>query len=296
MTEAHADIKGYSRATTYNVNGTEATKAELSVAEGQPVSIAITNTYTRETGILQLKKVFEGEKNGKDLNADQKKAIHFTVTGPDNYSRTVTYNEFDQDGIYTLSDLPTGTYQVVENGAEDLYEGYKLSTTYSVTDGKTEVTSVGTAGVTVTNTYSSKTGTLEVTKTVNGLTLTEEQKKALTFTVNGPNGYSSSKTYDQFVNGSWKLENLPLGKYTVTETNADMEGYKLTTTYSVDGGKVTVTNKETATITITNDYTKTKDILVKISKVDSDTYEVLGGAHLQVLGSDGKVVAEWDSD
>ena len=296
VTEAHADIKGYSRATTYNVNGTEATKAELSVAEGQPVSIAITNTYTRETGNLQLKKTFAGEKGGKDLNADQKKKIHFTVTGPDNYSKTVTYNEFDQDGTYILDNLPTGTYQVVEDGAEDLYEGYKLSTTYSVTDGKTEVTSGVTASVTVTNTYSSKTGTLEVTKTVSGLTLTEKQKKALTFTVNGPNGYSSSRTYDQFVNESWKLENLPLGKYTVTETNADMEGYKLTTTYSVDGGKVNVTNKETATITITNDYTKTKDILVKISKVDSGTYEVLGGAHLQVIGPDNKVVAEWDSD
>ena len=296
VTEAHADIKGYSRATTYNVNGTEATKAELSVAEGQPVSIAITNTYTRETGSLQLKKTFAGEKNGKDLSTDQKKAIHFTVTGPDNYSRTVTYNEFDQDGTYILDNLPTGTYQVVENGAEDLYEGYKLSITYSVTDGKTEVTSGVTAGVTVTNTYSRKTGTLEVTKTVSGLTLTEKQKKALTFTVNGPNGYSNSRTYDQFVNESWKLENLPLGEYTVTETNADMEGYKLTTTYSVDGGKVNVTNKETATITITNDYTKTKDILVKISKVDSDTFEVLGGAHLQVIGPDNKVVAEWDSD
>ena len=296
MTETDADFSGYSRRTTYKVNGKDAEKTNVSVTENEIGTVKITNTYTRETGSLQLKKTFEGEKDGKDLNEDQKKAIHFTVTGPDNYSRTVTYNEFDQNGNYTLSDLPTGTYQVVERGAEDLYEGYKLSTTYSVTDGKTEVTSGGAAGVTVINIYSRKTGTLEVTKTVSGLTLTEKQKKALTFTVNGPNGYKTSKTYDQFVNGSWKLENLPLGEYTVTETNADMEGYKLTTTYSVDGGKVTVTNKETATITITNDYTKTKDVSVKISKVDAKTYEVLGGAHLQVIDPDGKVVAEWDSD
>ena len=265
----------------------------MSVTEGQPVSIAIMNTYTRETGSLELKKTFAGEKNGKDLNADQKKAIHFTVTGPDNYSRTVTYNEFDQDGTYTLSDLPTGTYQVVESGAEDLYEGYKLSTTYSVTDGKTEVTSTTRpAGVTVYNIYSRKTGTLEVTKTVSGLTLTEKQKKALTFTVNGPNGYKTSKTYDQFVNESWKIDDLPLGEYTVTETNADMEGYKLTTTYSVDGGKVTVTNEKTASITITNDYTK---ILVKISKVDATNQKELEGAHIQIVDKDGKSVDEWTS-
>ena len=293
VTETNADFSGYSRRTTYKVNGKDAEKTNVSVTEGQPVSIAIMNTYTRETGSLELKKTFAGEKNGKDLNADQKKAIHFTVTGPDNYSRTVTYNEFDQDGTYTLSDLPTGTYQVVESGAEDLYEGYKLSTTYSVTDGKTEVTSTTRpAGVTVYNIYSRKTGTLEVTKTVSGLTLTEKQKKALTFTVNGPNGYKTSKTYDQFVNESWKIDDLPLGEYTVTETNADMEGYKLTTTYSVDGGKVTVTNEKTASITITNDYTK---ILVKISKVDATNQKELEGAHIQIVDKDGKSVDEWTS-
>ena len=118
----------------------------------------------------------------------------------------------------------------------------------------------------------------------------------MTFTVTGPDGYSETVHYSDFANGKYTFQNLPLGEYTVTETNADMEGYKLTTTYSVDGGKVTVTNKETATITITNDYVKTKDVSVKISKVDADTYEVLGGAHLQVIDPDGKVVAEWDSD
>ena len=117
----------------------------------------------------------------------------------------------------------------------------------------------------------------------------------MTFTVTGPDGYSETVHYSDFANGKYTFQNLPLGEYTVTETNADMEGYKLTTTYSVDGGKVTVTNKETATITITNDYVKTKDVSVKISKVDADTYEVLGGAHLQVIDPDGKVVAEWDS-
>ena len=265
---------------------------KLETYQGEKM-IIVSNKQQTDFGNLQLKKTFAGEKNGKDLNADQKKAIHFTVTGPDNYSRTVTYNEFDQDGTYTLSDLPTGTYQVVESGAEDLYEGYKLSTTYSVTDGKTEVTSTTRpAGVTVYNIYSRKTGTLEVTKTVSGLTLTEKQKKALTFTVNGPNGYKTSKTYDQFVNESWKIDDLPLGEYTVTETNADMEGYKLTTTYSVDGGKVTVTNEKTASITITNDYTK---ILVKISKVDATNQKELEGAHIQIVDKDGKSVDEWTS-
>ena len=71
-----------------------------------------------------------------------------------------------------------------------------------------------------------------------------------------------------------------------------MEGYKLTTTYSVDGGKVTVTNEKTASITITNDYTK---ILVKISKVDATNQKELEGAHIQIVDKDGTIVDEWTS-
>ena len=37
----------------------------------------------------------------------------------------------------------------------------------------------------------------------------------MTFTVTGPDGYSATKTYDQFTNGKWTINNLPTGTYTV---------------------------------------------------------------------------------
>ena len=289
VTETDADISGYSRKTTYDVKD-----GKTEVKEGQISTVEITNTYTRESGNLKLKKVFVGEKTVGDLNDEQKAAIKFTVIGPDGYHQTISYKDFAEDGTYTLSGLSNGEYQVEESGA-DIYKDYKLNVSYSVADGKTTVTTGTITEVTITNTYSKKTGTLEVDKIINGVILTDDQKSKLTFTVTGPNGYSNSGTYDQFVNGSWKLENLPLGDYTVTETNADIEGYKLTTTYSVDGGKATVTSKETATVTITNNYTTNKKTSVKISKVDAETYKLLGGAHLMVIDPDGNVVAEWDS-
>ena len=247
----------------------------------------ITNSYTPgQTSVTVTKAWVDNDNKGNKRPSEIK--VQLYADGRESGS-SVTLNEANK-WTYTWTGLDeknggtTIAYTVKEIGTVDGYEA--------------SVSGDARTGYTITNTL--KSGTLEIVKSITGdvsdSALTAEQKAAMTFTVTGPDGYSETVHYSDFVNGKYTFQNLPLGEYTVTETNADMEGYKLTTTYSVDGGKVTVTNKETATITITNDYTKTKDVSVKISKVDADTYEVLGGAHLQVIDPDGKVVAEWDSD
>ena len=247
----------------------------------------ITNSYTPgQTSVTVTKAWVDNDNKGNKRPSEIK--VQLYADGRESGS-SVTLNEANK-WTYTWTGLDeknggtTIAYTVKEIGTVDGYEA--------------SVSGDARTGYTITNTL--KSGTLEIVKSITGdvsdSALTAEQKAAMTFTVTGPDGYSETVHYSDFVNGKYTFQNLPLGEYTVIETNADMEGYKLTTTYSVDGGKVTVTNKETATITITNDYTKTKDVSVKISKVDADTYEVLGGAHLQVIDPDGKVVAEWDSD
>ena len=247
----------------------------------------ITNSYTPgKTSVTVTKAWVDNDnKSGKRLSEIK---VQLYADGKESGS-PVTLNEANK-WTYTWSGLDekrsgsTIVYTVKEVGTVDGYE--------------TSVSGDARTGYTITNTL--KSGTLEIVKSITGdisdSALTAEQKAAMTFTVTGPDGYSETVHYNDFADGKYTLQNLPLGEYTVTEKNADMEGYKLTTTYSVASGKVTVINKETATITITNDYVKTKDASVKISKVDADTYEVLGGAHLQVIDPDGKVVAEWDSD
>ena len=278
------DLPKYENGTAINYTVTEDAVAGYStIINGYD----ITNSYTPgQTSVTVTKAWVDNDNKGNKRPSEIK--VQLYADGRESGS-SVALNEANK-WTYTWTGLDeknggtTIAYTVKEVGTVDGYEA--------------SVSGDARTGYTITNTL--KSGTLEIVKSITGdvsdSALTAEQKAAMTFTVTGPDGYSETVHYSDFANGKYTFQNLPLGEYTVTETNADMEGYKLTTTYSVDGGKVTVTNKETATITIANDYVKTKDVSVKISKVDADTYEVLGGAHLQVIDPDGKVVAEWDSD
>lgn len=103
-----------------------------------------------EKGELEIVKSFVGI-SAPTSDADKAK-INFTITGPNNYTKTVSYKDFT-DGKYTLTDLLTGTYTVVENNTYNL-DDYVCETTYSVANGTTEVVANTKSTVTVTNKYS----------------------------------------------------------------------------------------------------------------------------------------------
>ena len=98
-------------------------------------------------------------------------------------------------------------------------------------------------------------GKLTVTKTFDGKAkLTDDEKNAVKFTVSGPAGFTAvTKTYAEFeeVDGvpTWTLDNIPLGTYTVAESNMAIGNYLRISTVAVDGGDPTAAT--TATVVLT---------------------------------------------
>ena len=126
------------------------------------------------------------------------------------------------------------------------------------------------------NIINERKGSLEVTKTFDGdLTagdLTEAQKKAITFEVTGPDNFKATFSYAEMVNGKKEFTDLKSGIYTVTETNGNVDGYTVTTTYSVeDHNNVTVTDGVKTSVVVTNTYTRTGDLSVTKSVKGGDT-------------------------
>ena len=74
-----------------------------------------------------------------------------------------------------------------------------------------------------------------------------------TVTVTDAAGNTVEAKYVDFKDGSYTFKDLPVGTYTVTETNAGVKGYSL----KVGGNNQTVevVANETAVVSITNTYT-----------------------------------------
>ena len=251
---ASAEIKDY----TLTVNGNGQT---AKVEDGKTVAAAITNTYTQQTGSLEITKTTKGAVTPDDTE--------FTITGPNGYSQTVKYSEF-KDGKYTLDNLPVGEYTVTEDAESAEIKNYTLSvngngTTAQVENGKT-------ASAVITNTYTQQTGSLAITKTTNGATTPDDTE----FTITGPNDYSQTVKYSEFKDGKYTLDNLPVGEYTVTEDaeSAEIKNYTL----SVNGNGTTaqVENGKTAEAVITNTYTH-KSVIKHTTTTNNTTRTITKG-------------------
>lgn len=148
------------------------------------------------------------------------------------------------------------------------------------------------------------TGTLTIEKTVQGLK-DEDTPEAFNFTITGDNNYSNRVSVSIRDGLKATIANLPFGTYTITESNAAIEGYNLTTTYDnqeVNSYNVTLkADNPTVTVTVTNNYTKnTGDDVNNFASITINKYETgdnakkpIGGAkfYLEKLDKNSTVIS-----
>ena len=277
----------------------------------------ITNTLQpiTEPGSITITKSFAGlPENLRPVS------VSFSVTGPDDFSTTVTLSAENQ-WTSTINNLNEGIYTVTE-GAADV-DGYVSASNF--TGGSTTVTLTKSALDTDTNKYtvSSETVTFKNTytrlgslKIVKDFGADSELNKdsanigKFVFTVAGPDGFetrtielpiASSETPWEFT-----IENLPAGDYTVTEdpASAARDSYVLTLNGAEAGDDAVVaavTNGSTAEAKITNTYTKNMGEEIhnpasfKIVKTDEQGNK-LSGAEFTLYNEDGSAVSTQTTD
>ena len=252
VSERNSEVEGYTLTVKTNCDS-----VTLSKEESRGI-FSIENEYTLipvepevpVTGTLTILKDFMGD----EVTAPED--LSFTIMGPNNYVRTVLYSDFENDA-FVVEGLELGTYKVFENNAA--VEGYEL-------DARVENDTVYLdkenyeSRVYFENEYTlipvepevPVTGTLTIMKDFMGDEVTVPED--LSFTVTGPEDYEITVLYADFDNDAYTLSDLPIGTYTVTENNAQIEGYTLEVRVSAESLMI---SEETpnAEIAFENDYT-----------------------------------------
>ena len=302
--EVANDIKGITISKSYKVESSDsdhnasgtytASGVTVTLANKEKAEVAFNNNYVRDSGKLEITKVFANGNETVDISGltdEEKASVKFTITGPADYeTKTISLLDFDSDMKYQETNVPTGNYKVTETGADGLkISGYTfVSSKVGMKDG-TAVPDEGavlakdeTVSFKVVNNYSRK-AYIVVSKAVSGdyTNLTDAEKKDIKFTVkDASENEVASFTLYEMVDLKKTIEVEPDKEYFVVESASDLTNYKLTATYErksdldstnnisavyTIGDKVatnTVHAAETVTVKFTNSYTSKKGSLV----------------------------------
>ncbi|MGL5417338.1 MAG: SpaA isopeptide-forming pilin-related protein, partial [Clostridium sp.] len=252
---------------TYTIKETKAPVGYTLNNQAQTVTIDANNAAkvqninvvdTQLNGAIQIVKTNEA-------GTEKLQGATFTVTGPNGFSKTVTTGS---NGEANLNDLAWGTYTITETSAPTGYTLNKTPQTIQVTNATVGQVQVATFK------DSQVLGNLQIVKT--GINNTKLQ--GATFTVTGPNKFSTTVTTDK--NGVASLKDLAWGTYTVTETKAPA-GYNLDTTPKT----VTIDADNAAKLqTVDVQDSETTGTLV-IEKTDITNQKEVAGAKINISGT-----------
>ena len=257
--DGDAKIENYSLAVTG--------EGDVKVENGATASVTIVNSYTNTTNNLTIVKRFVG----LPANANTA-ALQFRIEGPTGFTaRTVYYSDFANNGSYTLTNVPTGTYSVTELNAGTLVDGYYLNNAQSTTSGTATLTGRNSAVIVLTNTYGPEAASLIISKTFNYQgdgNVDKASELKLQFRITGPNNFSTDVTYS----GAPITVTVPgPGTYAVYETNANAlnAAWTLLGTSVTAGSVDVVAGNAAPTINLTNNY-EVATTSVAVAKIWSD--------------------------
>ena len=271
----------------------QALASNAQVTEGQATVNVATFYYVRCTQAMTITKNVVSKKAWNDPDPDPDQEFHFSLQiHANNYHRN-SYNYTKSDGttgtlspvvsasttlqftlkngeFITIDALPTAEYTITEL---DLPTGYYDTYAPAQTNTLTVNTPVH---VTVTNTY--EPANLTISKTVN---MVEEngnlpEVESFVFTIDVPDGVTGS--YDYVIGSTTgtatvaegkmtialqkgqtaTFYNLPVGEYTITETDYSAKGYS--SEYTINGA-ASPTQGTTAAVTMVRGETQTVDFV-----------------------------------
>ena len=224
-------------------------------------------------------------KKGSDDKTLENVTFTLTTEDKDGWFMTATSGK---DGKVSFTNIPSGhTYTLTETSTP---EGYIAADPITVTVSNGTVTTRASeeGDSNIENDVlinQAKTGTLTVTKTVKELpeglaglpenfaiTVTNSRDETVATLKYGTDNVESDTTYYSET-GTWNLNNLAPGTYTVTESNYEVEGYSVKTT---GNATATVTAGKAATANLTNTYTKQVpglEVTKTLDKVNGADYD-----------------------
>ena len=237
-------------------------------------------------GTLKITKTIKGSVTPEEAAG----YLVFTITKDSDTTftaKTVKLSDFTFDkntGVYTYTLETTPGKYIVEETTYDVDGHEPVSIKYTIDGTAGEGTTKTTEGITVTsggesaiafedeykkkeeNTSTDK-GSLVVKKTFAGDSITDAQKKAVSFSVKKADGTDVAFFTFEKMNamGDYTISDLEPGDYTVTETQYTVTGTKVVVTYTTsttatgDTANVTVKANETARVNFTNTYTKEEE-------------------------------------
>lgn len=238
------------------------------------------------TGNLTVTKRVEGMDT---IPEDYQVKVTVSAAGEQNQTYTFGASNFRSDGdnawvaSYTFRSLPVSTTDTKNYTVKEEVTGasneYTFNSQSSIVETNITVQEGETVSTELKNVYTRNTGTLVVTKTFYGITENQipndfqitvaELENQASLTISNADEESPEKVENDGIKYTWTISNVPLGTYTVTEANYDVDGYNRKTDEPTEVS-ATVTAGETATAALTNTYTPATGKLTITKKIEGD--------------------------